>query len=65
MTTTYAVRLCVEARDGQSWTPITDTCTSITAAARWREETCAWCAANPLPAGLEYHVPLPRPERTA
>jgi hypothetical protein len=58
---TFAVRLCIESRGGDSWTPVTNQRTSIVAAAAWREEMRAWCAANPLPADFEYLIPLPRP----
>ncbi|MGZ0231161.1 hypothetical protein [Streptomyces sp. CPS1] len=60
MRTTYTVRLCVRSRHGYSWTPISATCQGIIAAAEWRDRMRAWCTANPLPAGLEYDVPLPR-----
>ena len=57
---TYCVRLRVESRVGHGWDAVTDQCTGIVAAADWRERMRLWCEANPLPAGLEYWIPLPR-----
>ncbi|GHH30069.1 hypothetical protein [Streptomyces rubradiris] len=60
---TYTVRLTVESRTGHSWTPVTATCNGIIAAANWRDRMRAWCDTHPLPAGLEFVIPLPRLHR--
>lgn len=61
--TDYALRLCIDHRHGDTWTVATVARPSVTSAARWRDETRAWCQANPLPTGYEYRIPLPRPRK--
>jgi hypothetical protein len=61
LTTTFALRLLIEDNAGNAWTALTDTRTSIVAAAAWREDIRTWCTRNPLPADYHYTLPLPRP----